>query len=782
MALHRAPKIVKSSGLVPRYGFSRFSVNAATSRPSAAHRFKEKISKRFVKTRMTKETKVVYEFAGFRLDPEERQLLHLGEAVDLTPKALSLLVLFVENAGRLLSKDRLKKELWPDTHVDDANLTVTVRTLRLALNNGNSSSHIETVPREGYRFVAPVNRVEPAVQTAARPHSEVADNAVETPQMSGAPLSEKTVEPCPRKTRFQRQWLIALYTLLLVLAAVIVAGFILPPNKPLILKYTQLTYQGHEIGELLPNDGVRVYFQEKLADKALLGAVPASGNGEPVYLTAPTKTPVLLGMFPGGEGLLVANGFPLSTFWKLPIPGGTPQPLGKMSGADITLAPDGQRYARVEDGRSLTIEGIEGESAHRIYYSAGSVISRPRWSPDGSMLCFTKLDPEAAKGADVYSIWSINADGSNLRSMVSPKLGILNASFCNWTAGARYLLFSSSVNGKSDLWSIPDRANWLPFSHPNPVRLTDNPVEFYAPTSSPDGTKIFGLGRVKRGELARYDWKAGAWLPFVGGMSAGALDFSRDGQWIVYVKYPEGTLWRSRVDGSDPLQLTFGPNTADGPHWSPDGRQIAFRSSLPGQPRRIFLISADGGVPTELLPGNENRKEEGIPTWSADGRLIAFGELRYDAKNIAIHVVELATGRVTTVPGSERLWTPRWSPSGRYLLALKSGGAFSNSPALLVFDFHTQKWRTLAERQINEPVWSHDEKYIYFDVVQSRADDAIWRARVADGKIERVVGIIDFPRAASPTFGTWFGLAPDDSPLMLREIHETEIFALDMKW
>jgi DNA-binding winged helix-turn-helix (wHTH) protein/Tol biopolymer transport system component len=765
---------------MPRYGFPRF-FNAALSRASGAHRFKEKISKRFVKARMSKERKAIYGFGGFRLDPEERQLLYHGEPVDLTPKALSLLVVFVENAGRLLSKDRLKKELWPDTHVDDANLTVTVRTLRLALNNGNSGSYIETVPREGYRFVAPVNRVEPADQTAARSRPEVADSAVETPQMSGAPLGEQAGEPL-EGTRFQRQWLLASYTLLSVLVAVIVAGFILPRNKPVVLKYTQLTYEGHEIGELLPTDGVRVYFQEKLADKALLGAVPASGNGEPVYLTAPTKTPVLLGMFPGGEGLLVAGGFPLSNFWKLPIPGGAPQPLGKMSGADIALAPDGQRYARVEDGRSLTIAGIEGQSAHRIYYSAGSVISRPRWSPDGSMLCFTKLDPEAAKGADVYSIWSINADGSNLRSMVSPKLGILNASFCNWTAGARYLIFSSPVNGKSDLWSIPDRANWLPFSHPKPVRLTDNPVEFYAPTSSPDGTKIFGLGRMERGELARYDRKAGAWLPFVGGMSAGALDFSRDGQWVVYVKHPEGTLWRSRVDGSDPLQLTFGPNTADGPHWSPDGRQIAFRSSLPGQPKRIFLIFADGGVPTELLPGNENKKEEGIPTWSDDGRFIAFGELRYDAKNIAIHVVELATGKVTTVPGSEGLWTPRWSPSGRYLLALKSGGAFSNSPALLVFDFHTQKWRPLAERQINEPVWSHDEKYIYFDVVQSRADDAIWRVRVADGKIERVVGIIDFPRAASPTFGTWFGLAPDDSPLMLREIHETEIFALNVKW
>src|SRR5579859_2402028 len=175
---------------------------------------------------MSKERKAIYEFGGFHLDPEERQLLHYGESVDLTPKALSLLVVFVENAGRLLSKERLKKELWPDTHVDDANLTVTVRTLRLALGNGsNGSRYIETVPREGYRFVAPVSKVEPADQSAARPGSEVADSAVETPQMSGAPLGEKAVEPLdgPRKTRFQRQWLLASYTLLLLLVLVMVA-------------------------------------------------------------------------------------------------------------------------------------------------------------------------------------------------------------------------------------------------------------------------------------------------------------------------------------------------------------------------------------------------------------------------------------------------------------------------------------------------------------------------------------------------------------------------------
>ena len=118
---------------------------------------------------MSKERKVIYEFGRFRLDPEERQLLHQGRAVDLTPKAFSLLVILVENAGRLLTKARLKEKLWPDTHVDDSNLTVTIRALRLALGNRDKGSqYIETVPGEGYRFVSPVTTIEEVKQDLTR--------------------------------------------------------------------------------------------------------------------------------------------------------------------------------------------------------------------------------------------------------------------------------------------------------------------------------------------------------------------------------------------------------------------------------------------------------------------------------------------------------------------------------------------------------------------------------------------------------------------------------------
>ncbi|MGH9544925.1 MAG: TolB family protein [Terriglobales bacterium] len=103
-------------------------------------------------------------------------------------------------------------------------------------------------------------------------------------------------------------------------------------------------------------------------------------------------------------------------------------------------------------------------------------------------------------------------------------------------------------------------------------------------------------GRLGRGELVRYDVRSHQFVPFLSGISVGELDFSRDGKWVTYVSYPDYALWRSRVDGSDSLQLTFPPTSADLPRWSPDGTQIAFVDSELGRPLKIFLVSNQGGT------------------------------------------------------------------------------------------------------------------------------------------------------------------------------------------
>src|SRR6202011_1167543 len=115
-----------------------------------------------------------------------------------------------------------------------------------------------------------------------------------------------------------------------------------------------------------------------------------------------------------------------------------------------------------------------------------------------------------------------------------------------------------------------------------------------APVFSPDGRKIYVIGQQQRGELQRYDAKSRQWSPYLAGVSAEFAEFSPDGKWVAYVTFPDSSLWRSRTDGSDRLQLTFPPIEAGFPSWSPDGQRIVFQSGAGGKRGDISLISPSG--------------------------------------------------------------------------------------------------------------------------------------------------------------------------------------------
>src|SRR5215471_12141255 len=113
---------------------------------------------------MNNKPKHIYEFGPFRLDAGEHLLLRDGVVVPLTPKALDLLLVLVERHGHLQEKEELFKTVWPDTIVEESNLTSHIAAIRKALGEGgNGDRFIETVPRRGYRFVAEVRDVSPVL-------------------------------------------------------------------------------------------------------------------------------------------------------------------------------------------------------------------------------------------------------------------------------------------------------------------------------------------------------------------------------------------------------------------------------------------------------------------------------------------------------------------------------------------------------------------------------------------------------------------------------------------
>jgi Tol biopolymer transport system component len=304
-------------------------------------------------------------------------------------------------------------------------------------------------------------------------------------------------------------------------------------------------------------------------------------------------------------------------------------------------------------------------------------------------------------------------------------------------------------------------------------------MEFAEVVPGKDGKRVFVLGERERGELVHYDSRSGQFVPYLSGISAEAVDFSRDAQWATYVAYPEGALWRSRVDGSERLQLTTSPMQIAAPRWSPDGKRIVFMGQLPDKPWKIYLISANGGNPQQLIPGESG---EETPSWSTDGNSIAYGRLP-DSSNpgdVRIGVLDLSTQQVSLLPGSEGLGSPKWSPDGRYLACQQFDWLFTgSSEKLMLFDFAARKWAGLADVRTEWPTWSRDGKYLYF-VIRSAGDTAEFRVRVSDHKLERIVDLKDLHQAWGP-FGPWSGLAPDDSPLAMRDVGTQDIYALDLQ-
>lgn len=271
----------------------------------------------------------------------------------------------------------------------------------------------------------------------------------------------------------------------------------------------------------------------------------------------------------------------------------------------------------------------------------------------------------------------------------------------------------------------------------------------------------------------RYDAKARQFAPYLGGISATEVDFSRDGQWVAYLAYPEGSLWRSKADGSQRLQLTLPPMRPFLPRWSPDGRQILFYAATPDHPYKIYMVSAQGGAPQQLMTGKRNEHD---PGWFPDGNSLVFGRMPWleteAAGPVAVHLLDLRRHQVSTLPRSQGLFSPRWSPDGHYVAALTMDAEF------ILFDFATQKWLRLTDGSVSYPTWSRDGKYIYSGGLYEK-ENAIHRVRINDRRLERIVSLGGLPQRAGFWGAPWLGLAPDDSPLVLRDTSVQEIYALD---
>jgi serine/threonine protein kinase len=542
-----------------------------------------------------------------------------------------------------------------------------------------------------------------------------------------------------------------------------------PASPPRVVSSVQITNDGAPKRSLV-TDGVRLYFSEYAGGHSVLMQVSTSG-GDTAPLPNPLPSADIYDILPSRSELLVRTGEegvePESALWVLPVPGGSPRRLADILAHAATWTPDG-RHIIYGNGSTLYLCNVDGTESRKLMTVAGVPFGL-RVSPDGSLLRFSVEDPDR----HTSSLWEVTADGQGLHPLLLDWNKPPRESAPTWTLDGKYFFFQSGRANGQDIWAIRERKSIASRASTVPLQVTAGPLAFSTPVSRDNG-RLFVIGRQRRFDLVRYAGKSQQFSTYLPGISAGEAEISRDGQWITYVAHPEHTLWRSKLNGSSRIQLTFAPLEAHLPRWSPDGTRITFMGFRPGRPWKIFVVSAQGGTPQELTSVGRN---EGDPTWMPQGDSIIFGAMPWleygTSSGPSIRVVDLQTSSISDVTGSEGLFSPRCSPDGRYIAAFSA-----DSTRLMLYDFKTRKWSQLAQGLFAFENWSLDGKYLYAENYLDKSDDFV-RVSVADGKVERLFSLKEVPRGFDP-WESWVGLGPDDTPLLMRDKSTQEIYRLDL--
>jgi serine/threonine protein kinase/Tol biopolymer transport system component len=601
--------------------------------------------------------------------------------------------------------------------------------------------------------------------------TSLASGAAQARASSG---SLSAVQPADMSRKKVVLWSIAAALLVLIVAGA--AWFFLPASQPRITGTSQITNDGSASGALVATDGVTIYFNRNDPVKGGGIAQVSINGGQSAEFSSPLKGAYVVQMSPDHSKLMVGTGCSFGTncsIWSLPLPAGSPRRLAK-AGWSSQWSSDGKLLVFGQNSE-LWLAAQDGSDPKKIVSLDKGDLYWLAFSPDSSRIRFTINDGDANTSA----IWEVRTDGSNLHPVLPNWHKAPNECCGYWTPDGRYYIFRSTSAselvafiGAGDLFALGDSSGFFHRSTATPTQLTFGPTKYQIGGFTPDSKKLLVTASEHHPELVRYEPASKNFTPYLGGMPVAFVSFSHDGRSIAYVRVNDGTLWTSHVDGSQQLQLTYPPDRAILPRWSPDGTQIVFMQAQAGKPWKAVLVPSQGGNPQELLPGPTT---EGDPNWSPDSKRIAFstGLPQGSSSQSDIRVMDLQSHQVSPVPGSTAMFSPRWSPDGRYLAAMD---LTPNSKKLFLFDSQTQKWSDW----ITDPdgiayiSWAPDSRSMRYDsgiaYKEVKLGSSLPEALFSTKKLNIYL----------TELGPWADNAPDGSRMYLRDKTSRDIYALDV--
>ena len=718
-------------------------------------------------------------FGLYEADLDAGTLKRHGIPVKLQEQPFRILTFLVERPGNIISREELCNRLWPEgTYVEfDGSLNTALMKLRAVLNDDPENPRfVETVPKKGYRFIAPVHFYEPTLATAALEGEKEAPS----PETADLPSVSTDIRITTLPATLAKPPRAAFIGFVLLLAGTILAAGAVwrywPPPEAKVLKITQLTHTGRVApGSQIVSDGARLYFVSRESGQWSLMTTSVHG-GSVERLASPFENTIIFDLSPDRTQLLIgpfAHEDDQIPLWIWPAHGGVPHRLGDVTASDAAWSPIGDLIAFTRGERLLTVRR-DGSGVGEIHRFTGRPHS-PVWSQDGRRIRFTVTDLD--KSSD--EMWEIGVDGRNLRRVLLNANTDLHDTTGAWAENDRYFLFTSGsdahlsevVDSVSNVWASREAFGLFHPKHA-PTELTHGPVAFRSVTGTDDSYRFFALGTHPEYQLIRMNPGNGQNEVILPDAGATDVDVTPDGEWLVYSLRENGALWKSRRTGKERIELTASAPGALAPQWSPDGREVLFTGFFLAKRPQLYLVASNGGIPRALLrdPANGSTRSG---DWSSDGKLILFDYFEGDASDLRI--LQRDSGKVEKLPDSEGLVQPRWSPDGKFIVAINR-----KTHDILLYTLATQKWSLLGESTNAQGMrWSADSNYVYFQELAD-ADQSVFRVRLGRALPEKVVGFKDYLGSmASQCHFT--GVAPDGSIYATVDRGGTDIYALDLK-
>ncbi len=547
----------------------------------------------------------LYKFGDFTIDADQRVLFRAGERVSLTPKVFDTLLILVESGGRIVEKEELKRRLWPDTFVEDANIAFNIQQVRKCLDDdARNPRYVGTVQRRGYRFLAEV---------------EVVSNN----QPLESPALVATADGRKRITVFAAALLVLLTG----------AGFMAwkfskrrsnVDNKPAVsksgiapLKLEQLTATGQSNLVALSPDGKYLAYQRASERKAGVWLRHLEANTN-VEVIPPTSHIFGLAFANSGEYLYVVKGDPLALY-RVPLVGGVPTKIVDNPQGKFSISADDSRIAFIREAinaegqyeYSLFTVKSDGTGEKKLFTSAHPhEVDTPMWTPDGATIICSYGNSNG--GGREFGLIEVNAGDGRIKELPAPKF--FRITKMAWSPQADALILSARTNleDNNQLWKLTYPGLQL-------TQLTEGLISYLDLTVARN---------VNKAAASQMTFLSDLWIgPTPDSKSlkkitpaVGNFCWSADGR-LMYTSTASGNndLWIMNADGSQQQQLTVDAAMDVLPTPTPDNRYIVFISNRTGN-FQIWRMNRDGSNQVQLTSGGPKF----YPSISGDGKWVFY--------------------------------------------------------------------------------------------------------------------------------------------------------------